>query len=79
MIYDERLADPERAMHYYESAITVDPECLPANQALFEHLVAVADWEKAKPLAAKLGQRLAREGDPQARSDSIASVAWWRK
>ncbi len=68
-IYDERLADPERAMHYYESAITVDAECLPANQALFEHLVAVADWEKAKPLAAKLGQRLAREGDPQARSE----------
>ena len=68
-IYDERLADPERAMHYYESAITVDAECLPANQALFEHLVAIADWEKAKPLAAKLGQRLAREGDPQARSE----------
>lgn len=68
-IYDERLEDAERAMHFYESAITVDPECLPANQALFEHLVAIADWEKAKPLAAKLGQRAAREGDPQARSE----------
>ncbi|HET9619917.1 MAG TPA: tetratricopeptide repeat protein, partial [Kofleriaceae bacterium] len=68
-IYDEHLGDPERAMHYYESALTVDPDCLPANQAVFEHLFATAQWDKAQPLATALAQKAMRDGDPSTRSD----------
>ena len=43
-IYEQRLGAPDRAMHYYESALAVDPECLPANQSLFEHYFLAGDW-----------------------------------
>lgn len=68
-IYDQQLNDPERAMHYYESALTVDPDCLPANQALFEHFFDRAEWEKAMPIASALAQKAMREGDPTTRSE----------
>ncbi len=68
-IYDQQLNDPERAMHYYESALTVDPDCLPANQALFEHFFDRADWDKAMPIATSLAQKAMREGDPTTRSE----------
>src|SRR5262249_48781821 len=35
-VYGDFLAEPERALQYYESALAVDPDCLPANRALFE-------------------------------------------
>ena len=63
-IYDQQLNDPERAMHYYESALTVDPDCLPANQALFEHFFDRGDWDKAMPIATSLAQKAMRDGDP---------------
>jgi tetratricopeptide (TPR) repeat protein len=68
-IYDEQLGDGERAMQYYESALTVDPDCLPANQAVFEHLFAAGEWDKAGPLAHALAQKAMRDGDPSTRSD----------
>jgi tetratricopeptide (TPR) repeat protein len=68
-IYETQLADAERAMHYYESALTVDPDCLPANQALFDFFFAHGAWEKAQPIANLLAQKAMREGDPVARSD----------
>jgi tetratricopeptide (TPR) repeat protein len=68
-IYDHQLGDGERAMHYYESALSVDPDCLPANQAVFEHFFAAGDWDKAQPLAAALAQKAMRDGDPSTRSD----------
>jgi golgin subfamily B member 1 len=68
-IYDQQLNDPERAMNYYESALTVDPDCLPANQALFEHFFDRADWDKAMPIATSLAQKAMRDGDPTTRSD----------
>ncbi|HEU4615108.1 MAG TPA: tetratricopeptide repeat protein, partial [Kofleriaceae bacterium] len=68
-IYDQQLNDPERAMHYYESALTVDPDCLPANQALFEHFFDRAEWDKAMPIASSLAQKAMREGDPTTRSE----------
>jgi tetratricopeptide (TPR) repeat protein len=68
-IYDQQLNDPERAMNYYESALTVDPDCLPANQALFDHFFDRADWDKAMPIATSLAQKAMREGDPTTRSE----------
>jgi tetratricopeptide (TPR) repeat protein len=68
-IYEQRLADPSRAMHYYESALAVDPECLPANQALFEHFYDARQWAKALPLAQALAVKAMRDGDPNTRSE----------
>jgi tetratricopeptide (TPR) repeat protein len=68
-IYEVQLADPERALHYYESALTVDPDCLPANQSLFDHYFDRGEWDKAQPLANALAQKAMREGDPTTRSD----------
>ncbi|MEO8549622.1 MAG: hypothetical protein ABI678_06600, partial [Kofleriaceae bacterium] len=43
-IYDTQLNDAERAMTYYDSALAVDPDCLPANQAVFEHYFDRGEW-----------------------------------
>ncbi|MGE5184051.1 MAG: hypothetical protein ACM31C_18400 [Acidobacteriota bacterium] len=68
-IYDQQLDDPERAMEYYDSALSVDPECLPANQALFDHYFDRAEWDKAWPVASSLAQKAMRDGDPATRSE----------
>jgi tetratricopeptide (TPR) repeat protein len=68
-IYEVQLADVERAMHFYESALTVDPDCLPANQALFDFFFDRGAWEKAQPIANLLAQKATRDGDPATRSD----------
>lgn len=68
-IYAEHIGDIKMALHYYESALGIDPDCLPANQALFEHYFENQDWEQAKPLAQALVQKAMREGDPQTRSE----------
>jgi tetratricopeptide (TPR) repeat protein len=68
-IYEKQLAEPERAMQYYDSALSVDPDCLPANQALFEHYFDLAEWDKAWPIASSLAQKAMRDGDPTTRSD----------
>ncbi|MBK9036118.1 MAG: hypothetical protein IPL61_33560 [Myxococcales bacterium] len=68
-IYEQRLGDAGRAMHYYESALAVDPECLPANQALFEHFFDAGQWAKALPLAQALAVKAMRDGDPNTRSE----------
>jgi len=68
-IHEKQLGDAEKGMHYYESALSVDPDCLPANQALFEHFFDAGEWEKAQPLATALAQKAMRDGDPSTRSD----------
>ncbi len=68
-VYDKQLGDAERALRFYETALEVDPECLPANQALFEHHFAGHAWDKAQPIADALAQKSMREGDPTTRSD----------
>ncbi len=68
-VYDQHLADSERALQYYDSALAVDPDCLPANQALFEHYFTEGAWAKAAPLADALAQKAMREGDPSTRSE----------
>ncbi|HWM87136.1 MAG TPA: hypothetical protein VNO33_14890, partial [Kofleriaceae bacterium] len=68
-IYAEQLTQPERGLHYYESALAVDPDCVPANRALFDQYFDAAEWERALPLAQALAQKAMRDGDPAARSE----------
>jgi tetratricopeptide (TPR) repeat protein len=68
-IYSERLADNALAMHHFEEALSVDPDCTPANWALFEHYYATAAWDPAMALANSLTQRAMRDGDPSTRSE----------
>jgi tetratricopeptide (TPR) repeat protein len=68
-IYGEHLGDMERAIQYFESALSVDPESLPANRALFDLYFRRGDWQRAAPLAAALAQKGVRDGEPAERSD----------
>jgi tetratricopeptide (TPR) repeat protein len=68
-IYGEKLGDRERAIQYYESALTVDKECLPANRQLFELYFARGEFTRALPIAVILTQKVTREGDPVERSE----------
>ncbi|MGE3542313.1 MAG: tetratricopeptide repeat protein, partial [Kofleriaceae bacterium] len=68
-IVDHQLGDSERAMTYYQNALAIDPDCLPANQAVFDQLFEQSAWHKAKPIADALAERAMREGDPSSRSE----------
>lgn len=68
-IYGDELVQPDRAMHYYECALAVDPDCVPANRALFEHYFSEEQWDRAQPLAQTLAPRAMRDGDPTRRSE----------
>jgi tetratricopeptide (TPR) repeat protein len=68
-IYGDKLGEQERAIAYYESALTVDRECLPANRALFELYFARGEFARALPIAVILTQKVTREGDPVERSE----------
>ncbi len=68
-LYEQRLGQPERALELYQAALAVDPECLPANQSLFEHYFDASDWKRAAPLAAALAVKAMRDGDPTTRSE----------
>ncbi len=68
-IYADHLGDPERALHYYESALSVDPDCVPANRALFDQYFAAEQWDLAQPLAQTLAQKAMRDGSPAERSE----------
>ncbi len=68
-IYEKQLGDSERAIHYYESALEIDADCLPANQSLFDHFFDQGDWERAQTIANSLAQKAIRDGDPAQRSD----------
>lgn len=68
-IYEKQLGDVEHAITFYDSALAIDPDCLPANQGLFEHYFANAEWDKAQPIGAALAQKAMRDGDPTTRSE----------
>ncbi len=68
-IYGEELGDMDRSMHYYESALNVDPDCVPANRALFERFFSEGMWEEAHNLAQSLAPKALRDGDPMRRSE----------
>ena len=78
-IYEKQLGDTEHALTYYDSALAVDPECMLANQALFDHHFDNEEWEKAQPIATMLAQKAMRDGDPTTRSEFFRRrglVAW---
>src|SRR5262249_85472 len=80
-IYGDFLHDADRALSYYESALQVDPDCLPANRALFDIFFAKGEWPRAAPLGQALAQKAMREGDPATRTQSYPNrrrgcVAW---
>ncbi len=66
-LYERELGEPTRALEYYEKALHVDPECLPANRALFERYYARGDFTLAMPIAALLTQKVNLEPDPSER------------
>jgi tetratricopeptide (TPR) repeat protein len=68
-VYAQELDDPEQAMAYYEQALQVDPDSVPANQALFDHFFEQGEWDKALPVSKVLAQKAARDGDPATRSE----------
>ncbi len=68
-IYGEKMLQPDQAMHYFESALAVDTDCVPANRALFEHYFLEQEWARAEPLAQALAPRAMRDGDPMRRSE----------
>ncbi len=68
-IYGDFLGDADRALAYYENALSVDPDSLPANRAMFELCYAKGDWQRAAPLGQALAQKAMREGDPSDRSE----------
>ncbi|MBA2543591.1 MAG: tetratricopeptide repeat protein, partial [Deltaproteobacteria bacterium] len=68
-IYEKQLGDVEQAINFYDSALAIDPDCLPGNQALFEHYFDHGEWEKALPIGTALAQKAMREGDPTTRSE----------
>lgn len=68
-IYGQRLDDEERAIQYYESALRVDAECLPANRGLFDLYFSRGEYARCVPLVAVLTNKVSREGDPTERSE----------
>ena len=68
-IYEKQLGDSERAIQYYESALEIDADCLPANQSLFDHFFEQGAWDRAQAIANSLAQKAMRDGDPSQRSD----------
>ncbi len=68
-IYETQLGDVEHAITFYDSALAIDPDCLPANQGLFDHYFAAGEWDKALPIGAALAQKAMRDGDPTTRSE----------
>ncbi len=68
-IYEEQLNDLDQALHYYQSALDVDPECMPAIRSMFDVAFKREDWEQASRLSQNLSQKALREGEPAQRSD----------
>ncbi len=68
-IYADKLGAEDRAISFYEKALSVDRECLPANRSLFELYFARGEYLRALPVAVILTQKVQREGDPVERSE----------
>lgn len=68
-VYAERIGDVRSARQYFQEALTVDPDCAPANWALFEAYFAAGNWDQARPLANALTLKAMRDGEPATRSE----------
>lgn len=67
-LYLDKLKNQERAIQYYESALAVDKDCLPAHRALFAVYFARNDWPRAYQASQVLLTKANREGEPSERS-----------
>ncbi|HMU38719.1 MAG TPA: tetratricopeptide repeat protein [Pseudomonadota bacterium] len=67
-IYLDKLKKPERAIEYYERALSVDKDCLPAHRALFHVYYERGDFYRTYQTGQVLLLRAAREGEPAERS-----------
>ena len=67
-LYLDKLKNPERAIQYYENALAVDKDCLPAHRALFAVYFARSDWPRAFQASQVLLTKANREGEPSERS-----------
>jgi tetratricopeptide (TPR) repeat protein len=68
-IYQVNLGELDKAIQYFESALSVDPECMPAIRSLFDIAFQRGDWDRAANLSQTLSQKALREGEPAERSD----------
>ncbi len=71
-IYQDHLDNVDKAVYYYESALSVDAECMPAIRSLFDISFQQNDWDRASNLSQNLSQKALREGEPAQRSDVYA-------
>ncbi|MBL9040195.1 MAG: tetratricopeptide repeat protein [Myxococcales bacterium] len=74
-IYLDKLHQAERAIEYYERALTVDKDCLPAHRALFHVYYQRGDFYRTYQTGQVLLLRAAREGEPAERSSFHAKRA----
>lgn len=74
-IYLDKLRQPERAIEYYERALSVDKDCLPAHRALFHVYYERGDFYRTYQTGQVLLVRAAREGEPAERSSFHAKRA----
>ncbi len=70
-IYMEHFDDREKAREHFEAALKLDKESIPALRALFDMAFEEKDWDRCLELAAQIGQRGVREGDPPERSEFL--------
>ncbi|MFO0572929.1 MAG: tetratricopeptide repeat protein [Polyangia bacterium] len=67
-IHLDKLKAQERAVEYYEKALAVDKDCLPAHRALFQVYFDRGDWQRAFAASQAMLARAVREGEPAERS-----------
>ncbi len=68
-IYLDKLGADARAIEFFEQALSVDKDCLPANRALFQMYFRRGEWERALSTSQVLLQKASREGEPSERSE----------
>lgn len=68
-IFLDRLGNQARAIEFFEQAISVDKDSMPANRALFAMYFQRGDWDRALAASQVLLQKASREGEPSERSE----------
>lgn len=68
-IFLDRLGNSSRAIEFFEQALSVDKDSMPANRALFAMYFQRGDWERALAASQVLLQKASREGEPSERSE----------
>ena len=68
-IFLDRLGNASRAIEFFEQALSVDKDSMPANRALFAMYFQRGDWERALAASQVLLQKASREGEPSERCE----------